>query len=119
MDWKSFFDRLGMNGTRWQWRMMKWERNLRSIMGRLRDAQSQGIPECSARNVSFPIHRAGILGSGRNGRIRDAGFRIRERRDPLFVLLARHHSLLLHDWRSHLLINPAAASWDRGTCRFR
>ena len=32
MDWKSFFDRLGMNGTRWQWRMMKWERNLRSIM---------------------------------------------------------------------------------------
>ncbi len=32
MDWKSFFDRLGMNGTRWQWRMMKWERNLRGIM---------------------------------------------------------------------------------------
>lgn len=32
MDWKTFFDRLGMNGTRWQWRMMRWERNLRSIL---------------------------------------------------------------------------------------
>jgi rhomboid protease GluP len=32
MDWKSFFDRLGMNGTRWQWRMMRWERSLRGIM---------------------------------------------------------------------------------------
>ena len=26
MDWKSFFDRLGMNGTKWQWRIMQWER---------------------------------------------------------------------------------------------
>ena len=26
MDWKLFFDRLGMNGSRWQWRMMKYER---------------------------------------------------------------------------------------------
>jgi rhomboid protease GluP len=32
MDWKSFFDRLGMNGTRWQWRMMRWERTLRDIL---------------------------------------------------------------------------------------
>jgi rhomboid protease GluP len=32
MNWKRFFDNLGMNGTRWQWRMLKWERNLRSIM---------------------------------------------------------------------------------------
>lgn len=31
MDWKTFFDRLGMNGTRWQWRMMRWERNLRGM----------------------------------------------------------------------------------------
>ncbi len=31
-DWKSFFDRLGMNGTRWQWRAIKWERNLKAIM---------------------------------------------------------------------------------------
>jgi rhomboid protease GluP len=32
MDWKTFFDRLGMNGTRWQWRMMRWERSLREIL---------------------------------------------------------------------------------------
>ena len=31
MDWKSFFDSLGMNGTRWQWRIMKWERNLKQF----------------------------------------------------------------------------------------
>ena len=31
MDWKPIFDRLGMNGTRWQWRMMKWERQLRTV----------------------------------------------------------------------------------------
>ena len=32
MDWKRLFDNLGMNGTRWQWRMMRWERNLQSLM---------------------------------------------------------------------------------------
>ena len=32
MDWKTFFDRLGLNGTRWQWRIMRWERNLGSIL---------------------------------------------------------------------------------------
>lgn len=31
MNWKIFFDRLGMNGTRWQWRMMKWERQLKTV----------------------------------------------------------------------------------------
>lgn len=31
MDWKSFFDRLGMNGTRWQWRIMRWQRNLKNV----------------------------------------------------------------------------------------
>jgi rhomboid protease GluP len=31
VNWKNFFDRLGMNGTRWQWRMMKWERQLKTI----------------------------------------------------------------------------------------
>ncbi len=48
MDWKSFFDRLGMNGSRWQWRIMRWERNLKSLFrhGRLSDgspAASYGI----------------------------------------------------------------------------
>ena len=35
MDWKRFFDRLGMNGTRWQWRIMRWQNNLKS--GRRRE----------------------------------------------------------------------------------
>ncbi len=39
MDWKRFFDHLGMNGSRWQWRMMRWERNLR---GMFRHAPGQG-----------------------------------------------------------------------------
>jgi len=26
VDWKRFFDNLGMNGTRWQWRIMRWQR---------------------------------------------------------------------------------------------
>lgn len=32
MDWKTFFDRLGMNGTRWQWRMIRWERNVKALL---------------------------------------------------------------------------------------
>lgn len=31
MDWKKFFDSLGMNGTRWQWKMMRWERYWKSF----------------------------------------------------------------------------------------
>ncbi len=31
MDWKKFFDNLGMNGTHWQWRMMRWERNWKAF----------------------------------------------------------------------------------------
>lgn len=25
MDWKNFFDRLGLNGTAWQWRIIRWQ----------------------------------------------------------------------------------------------
>jgi rhomboid protease GluP len=25
MDWKKFFDSLGLNGTHWQWRMIRWQ----------------------------------------------------------------------------------------------
>lgn len=32
MDWKNFFDRLGMNGTQWQWRMMRLEKNWRNLL---------------------------------------------------------------------------------------
>jgi rhomboid protease GluP len=36
LDWKRFFDNLGLNGTRWQWRIMRWERNLKDLRhGRL------------------------------------------------------------------------------------
>jgi len=31
VDWKSFFDRLGMNGTRWQWRIMRWQKQFKDI----------------------------------------------------------------------------------------
>ncbi len=27
MDWKKFFDSLGMNGTKWQWRIMRWQKS--------------------------------------------------------------------------------------------
>lgn len=28
---KPFFDKLGLNGTRWQWRLMRWEKNLAAL----------------------------------------------------------------------------------------
>lgn len=30
MNWKSFFDRLGLNGTQWQWRLLQWQARWRS-----------------------------------------------------------------------------------------
>lgn len=32
MNWKQLFDNLSMNGTRWQWRIMRWERNWKAIL---------------------------------------------------------------------------------------
>jgi len=32
LDWKRFFDGLGMNGTRWQWRIMRWERDFKNLL---------------------------------------------------------------------------------------
>ncbi len=32
MNWKNIFDNLGLNGTRWQWRIMRWERNWQAIL---------------------------------------------------------------------------------------
>lgn len=29
---KQIFDSLGMNGTRWQWRIMGWERNFKALL---------------------------------------------------------------------------------------
>ena len=31
MDWKSLFDRIGLNGTRWQWRMIRIEKSLQKF----------------------------------------------------------------------------------------
>jgi len=31
VDWKRFFDNLGMNGTRWQWRIMRWQRQWKQM----------------------------------------------------------------------------------------
>jgi len=31
VDLKRFFDSLGMNGTRWQWRIMKWQRQWKQV----------------------------------------------------------------------------------------
>jgi len=31
LNWKKFFDALGMNGTRWQWKIMNWERKLKQL----------------------------------------------------------------------------------------
>lgn len=44
MDWKSFFDRLGMNGTRWQWRMVRYERDFKAL---LRGEQISSLPSPS------------------------------------------------------------------------
>ncbi len=31
MNCKPFFDKLGLNGTRWQWRLMRWEKNIAAL----------------------------------------------------------------------------------------
>ncbi len=31
MNSKPFFDKLGLNGTRWQWRLMRWERKIAAL----------------------------------------------------------------------------------------
>ena len=32
MDWKRIFDAIGLNGTHWQWRMMRYERTVKNLM---------------------------------------------------------------------------------------
>lgn len=32
MNWKQIFDNLGMNGTRWQWRILRWDRNFKALL---------------------------------------------------------------------------------------
>ena len=45
MDWKRFFDGLGMNGTHWQWRMMKMERRLQEWRDSVRPARPAGAKQ--------------------------------------------------------------------------
>lgn len=39
MNWKDFFDRLGMNGTKWQWRILKWQERWQERGQAVRDAK--------------------------------------------------------------------------------
>jgi rhomboid protease GluP len=48
LDWKRFFDNLGMNGTHWQWRMMRWERNFK---GMLKGQATPGTAEISLTKI--------------------------------------------------------------------
>ncbi len=36
MDWKRFFDSIGLNGTHWQWRVMRWQRSWERLLERAR-----------------------------------------------------------------------------------
>ena len=39
MDWKNLFDRLGLNGTAWQWRIIRWRNNWENQKARWRDGR--------------------------------------------------------------------------------
>ncbi len=41
MNWKDFFDSLGLNGTKWQWRIMRWERAWKDRSETARQRRSQ------------------------------------------------------------------------------
>ena len=72
MDWKRFFDNLGLNGTRWQWRIMRWENRWEEWKaslgqkkqhvtyqhkfcrcGKLLDRNEKVCPHCGARAPSW------------------------------------------------------------------
>jgi hypothetical protein len=54
MDWKSFFDKLGMNGTQWQWRILRWQKSWNAFLDGFRHKEAQVTveakfcPECRA-----------------------------------------------------------------------
>lgn len=41
MNWKDFFDSLGMNGTKWQWRIMHWQQAWKDRSSTLRQQRGQ------------------------------------------------------------------------------
>ena len=77
MNWKEFFDSLGMNGTRWQWRIMRWEKRWRErgftwkenkgqvtyrhkfcACGALMDRDEATCPQCGKRAPSWRVQVA-------------------------------------------------------------
>ena len=54
MDWKKFFDRIGLDGTRWQWRIHRWQRRWGDWRAAAADRRRQVTyahkvcPECGA-----------------------------------------------------------------------
>jgi rhomboid protease GluP len=41
MNWKDFFDSLGMNGTRWQWRIVRWQERWEARKTAIRQKRGQ------------------------------------------------------------------------------
>lgn len=68
MNWKDFFDRLGLDGTRWQWRILRWQNRWQAMFhaaedsrqvityphkfcracGSLIDREARACPQCGA-----------------------------------------------------------------------
>lgn len=52
MDWKDFFDRLGLNGTRWQWQIIRWQKRWEEFREQWREKKQKVTyphkfcPEC-------------------------------------------------------------------------
>jgi rhomboid protease GluP len=73
MDWKRFFDRLGLNGTHWQWKVIRWQERWADFKadlwgkkqtvtyrhkfcpecGALLDRQDKVCPQCESRVGSW------------------------------------------------------------------
>lgn len=56
MDWKRFFDRLGMNGTRWQWRIYRWQQRWEA-----RPSKDDSPPPSVSRRHKFCEHCGALL----------------------------------------------------------
>lgn len=74
MDWKSFFDRLGLNGTAWQWRIIRWQNDWANRRAAWRDGRRKVVyqhkvcPHCGAlvdRNDSACMRCGTAVGSWR------------------------------------------------------
>ena len=54
MDWKNFFDRLGLNGVAWQWRIIRWQNAWENRKAQWQEGRRQVVyrhkvcPHCGA-----------------------------------------------------------------------